>query len=91
VYSYDTGKGTYWDLKSQGLNTNIVTRYANEIMYDRFGMNKVSEFQILTQQNLGIPISDIMNTKYVDLQSKFNMVDRNKKKLDEYKQKIGVL
>jgi hypothetical protein len=91
VYSHDTGNGIYWDLKSQGLNTNNVTRYANEIMYERLHMNKVSEFQILVQQNLGIPIKEVMKTKYLDLQDKFNMVDRNKTKLDEYKQKIGVL
>jgi len=91
IYGYEVYDNNFWTLKEQGLDYNIVTNYASDIMVQRHLMNKVSEFQIMTQQNLGIPMSEIMNTRYVDLQERFDMVSRNKVKLNEYKQMIGVI
>jgi radical SAM superfamily enzyme YgiQ (UPF0313 family) len=91
IYGYEVYDHNFWTLKEQGLDYNIVTKYASDIMFQRHLMNKVSEFQIMTQQNLGIPINEIMNTRYVDLQERFDMVSRNKVRMNEYKQLIGVI
>ena len=91
IYGYEIHSNNYWTLKSQGLDTNIVTHYANDVMEERWMMNKVSEFSIMTQQNVGIKIEDLMKCKYYELEGKFNMNLLSDRKLNEYKQLIGVL
>ena len=49
-----------------------MAEYAEHIMNKRFYMNNVSEFQIMTQSNVGISIDKIMNSKYYELESNFN-------------------
>jgi hypothetical protein len=90
IYGYEIDENNYWNLKEQNLNSNIVTHYANKIMSKRYTLNKVSEFQIMTQQNLGIPISELLTTNYIDMETKFNVSSRNIIKLNEYKQRIGL-
>lgn len=91
IYGYEIFDNNFWVLKDQKLDLNIVTDFANNIMDKRYQMNKVSEFQILTQSNVGIPINEIMKTRYVDLQDKFNMAHLNRVKLNEYKNIIGAV
>lgn len=91
IYGYEVYPNNFWTLKDQNLDLNIVTEYAHKIMQERFLMNKVSEFQILTQSNVGVPVQEIMNTRYVDLQEKFNMSYLNNIKLNQYKTMIGAI
>jgi hypothetical protein len=91
IYGYEVHDNNFWTLKQQGLDYDLVTMYANKVMSQRNYMNKVSEFQIMTQQNIGIPIPEIMETRYVDLQTKFDVASKNTNMLNSYKQMIGVL
>jgi radical SAM superfamily enzyme YgiQ (UPF0313 family) len=91
IYGYEVHDNNFWTLKQQGLDYRIVTMYADKVMSKRNYMNKVSEFQIMTQQNIGIPISEIMETRYVDLQTKFDVASKNTNMLNRYKNMIGVL
>jgi hypothetical protein len=91
IYGYDVADDNTWKLERQKLNFNMVQEYANEIMSERYPINKVSEFQIMTQQNVGIPMKDLMDTYYIDLQDKFDMKTKNNNKLNEYKKMIGII
>jgi radical SAM superfamily enzyme YgiQ (UPF0313 family) len=91
IYGYEIDEDNFWRLKSQGLDYGIVTDYANNLNRKRSPMNKVSEFQIMTQQNAGISISEVMSTTYDQLGSKFNMTKLNESRILEYKKMIGVI
>ena len=91
IYGYEVHDNNFWTLKQQGLDYDLVNMYANKVMSQRNYMNKVSEFQIMTQQNIGVSIPEIMETRYVDLQSKFDVASKNTNMLNSYKQMIGVL
>ena len=91
IYGYEIFDNNMWILKEQGLDFNLVSSIASQVMRVRDPMNKVSEFQILTNQNLQIPIDEVMNCRYNELESRFNMSGRNLERLNEYKRMVGAI
>jgi hypothetical protein len=90
IYGYEITDNNTWTLKSQNLNYTICSMYANSIMSRRDPINKIAEFQIMTVANLGIKIDEILNLRYNELESKYNVSSINKMKLQQYKRMIGV-
>lgn len=93
IYGYsfpdDTNKMN-WVLSEQNLNyvecQQIANDFSNHINYK----NKISEFQMITNMNIGIPLQDMYDLTINQINQKYDIVKMNKSKLDQYKNLIGL-
>ncbi len=88
-YTFDNNN-MEWSLPSQNLSFKecevIATRF-NGIIQPR---NKISEFQMITNLNVGVEVQDLYNLTEYEIFKKYDMNILNKKRLTEYKQLIGL-
>jgi hypothetical protein len=80
----------YWELQSQKLNYKLCEDIANEFHSIISPKNKVAEFQMISNMNIGIPLDDLYKMTQLDLNRKYDIPSLNNKKLCEYKTLIGL-
>jgi hypothetical protein len=94
IYGYEFNDKTNWmnwTLQSQNLSyekCNLIANKFNSIITPR---NKVAEFQMITNLNIGIDIKDLYKHTLIELDQKYDIPKMNSMRIDEYKQLIGVL
>jgi hypothetical protein len=94
IYGYefnDKSNWMNWKLQNQNLSyekCNLIANEFNSIISPR---NKVAEFQMITNLNIGIDINDLYKHTMIELNQKYDIPKMNSMRIDEYKQMIGVL
>ena len=94
IYGYefnDKSNWMNWTLQNQNLSyekCNLIANEFNSIISPR---NKVAEFQMITNLNIGIDINDLYKHTIIELNQKYDIPKMNSMRIDEYKQMIGVL
>lgn len=94
IYGYkfnDKTNWMNWTLQEQTLSyekCNLIANKFNSIITPR---NKVAEFQMITNLNIGIDIDDLYKHTMIELNQKYNIPKMNSMRINEYKQLIGVL
>ena len=94
IYGYEFNDKTNWmnwTLHEQELSyekCNLISNEFNSIITPR---NKVAEFQMITNLNIGIDINDLYKHTIIELNQKYDIPKMNSMRIDEYKQMIGVL
>lgn len=94
IYGYEFNDKTNWmnwTLQEQNLSyekCNLIANKFNSIITPR---NKVAEFQMITNLNIGIDINDLYKHTMIELNQKYDIPKMNSIRIDEYKQLIGVL
>ncbi len=91
IYGYEfKNNNMKWGLSSQKLSFVECESIANQMNSIVGPKNKVAEFQMITNLNIGIPLQDLYHLTVDDIAIKYNVEHLNKIKLNEYKQLIGV-
>jgi len=91
IYGYEFQTNNIeWSLPSQNLSYNECKQIANQFSRIRFPHNKVAEFQMITNLNVGIPLEDLYNLTEIQIYEKYDMKTLNKNRLTEYKHMIGL-
>lgn len=93
-YEFPTFEGKYnyneWILKENDLTHEECSQLANWYRHLMFNRNKFSEFQIITAMNIGIPREDLHALTINEIMRKYPIEEMNSKKLQEYKNIIGI-
>jgi hypothetical protein len=80
-----------WELPSQNLSYSECQKIANHFSSMVYPKNKVAEFQMITNLNVGVTIEDLYSLTEIELHKKYNMELLTNQRVNEYKQMIGVL
>jgi len=94
IYGYEFNDKTNWmnwNLQEQNVSyekCNLIANEFNSIITPR---NKVAEFQMITNLNIGIDIEDLYKHTLIELNKKYDIPKMNSIRINEYKQLIGVL
>jgi hypothetical protein len=92
IYGYVfNGNAMDWELPSQNLSyveCGNIANYFSSLICDN---NKVAEFQMITNLNVGVELDDLYKLTELQIHEKYNMEMLTKQRVDEYKQMIGVL
>ena len=94
IYGYEFNDKTNWmnwNLQEQNVSyekCNLIANEFNSIITPR---NKVAEFQMITNLNIGIDIEDLYKHTLIELNQKYDIPKMNSIRINEYKQLIGVL
>lgn len=92
VYGYVfNGNAMDWELPSQNLSYVECQDIANYFASLVGPNNKVAEFQMITNLNVGVKIEDLYRLTEDEINMKYDMEMLNKQRIDEYKKMIGVL
>jgi hypothetical protein len=93
IYGYefnDTGDWMNWNLPEQNLSfkkCGIIADHFNNIISPR---NKVAEFQMITNLNIGIELQDLYDLTLYEIQQKYDIPKMNSIRINEYKHLIGL-
>jgi radical SAM superfamily enzyme len=80
-----------WELPSQNLSYAECQKIANYFSSLVYPNNKVAEFQMITNLNVGVKIEDLYTLTESEIHKKYNMEMLTNQRVNEYKQMIGVL
>ena len=64
-----------------------IANYFSSLVYDN---NKVAEFQMITNLNVGVELDDLYKLTELQIHEKYNMEMLTKQRIDEYKNLIGL-
>lgn len=92
IYGYVfNGNAMDWELPSQNLSyveCGNIANYFSSLICDN---NKVAEFQMITNLNVGVELDDLYKLTELQIHEKYNMEMLTKQRVDEYRKMIGVL
>lgn len=92
IYGYVFNKNPMeWELTSQNLSYNECKNLAGNFNALVINNNKVAEFQMITNLNVGVDLEDLYKLTESEISMKYNIPLLNKQRIDEYKKMIGVL
>jgi hypothetical protein len=94
VYGYEFNDKTNfmnWSLPMQKLDYKKCQLISNEFSSIIYSKNKVSEFQMITYMNSGISQEDLYKLTFDQLYKKYDTLNLNLNKLNEYKRMIGAI
>lgn len=89
IYGYEIDTNNHWELKSQGLTYSQCLKIAEDVAIKRRPLQHPADFLIMTQSSCGIGFGDLLETRIDDLESKFDMTNRNWDRLSWYKERVG--
>lgn len=91
IYGYTFNNGFMdWELKEQNLSYTKCKLIANEFSSIISQRNKVAEFQMITNLNIGISLEDLYSMTEIELSSKYDIPMMNNKCISAYKHKLGI-
>jgi hypothetical protein len=79
-----------WELAEQNLSYAKCKLIANEFSSIISHRNKVAEFQMITNLNIGIPLEDLYSLTEMQLLEKHDISNLNTKCIDMYKHKLEI-
>jgi radical SAM superfamily enzyme len=90
IYGYEFEDISSWVLPQQKLSHRLCNEIANNLNTLRHPLNKISGFQVITALNTGIKLEDIYSLTETEISKKYNMIELNQKRFNEYKTMVGI-